>query len=331
MLYDSVTNLSGVGKVRAQQLAQLNIHTLFDLISHFPRAYEDRTKFVDMDQLVVDEPACFKAIVVSGPRTNYLRKGLDITKAMVSDNTAQIGITFFNNPYVVSSLSYGKEYCFYGKLSGDYKGYQIVSPDFEPVQFMGTVTNRILPIYPLTAGITNKSMVKLVAQAFACCGEELTDLLPLELQAQYDICSTAFAYANIHNPASFDDLEKAKSRLIFEEFFVFSLGLQMVRTKRQAKSRMPLSPVEMSPFYNALGFVLTGAQKRTIEEILTSFSQPTAMNRLVQGDVGSGKTAVAAAATFAVASNGGQVAFMAPTEILAEQHHRALSALFAPL
>ncbi len=328
-LFDAVTSLQGVGKSRGEQLKQLHIHTLYDLISHFPRDYEDRTKFVSLDQLVPDQPVCFRGLIVSTPHTDYIREGLNITKTVISDNTARMNITFFNRPY--TKLEYGREYAFYGALQGDFMGYQVTNPLFEPVSQMGGVTNCIVPIYDLTAGISANMMRKLIAQSFTACQAEIPDLLPPQVQRELGFADVRHTYEIIHNPPNFPQLELAKRRLIFEEFFVFSIGLQMVRSKRLAQSRPPLTPVDMTPLYQSLPFTLTNAQNRVVSEILSDFSKPSAMNRMLQGDVGSGKTAVAAAAAYSVTKNGGQVALMAPTEILAEQHHRWFSQLFDAL
>ena len=329
-LSDPVTMLKGVGEVRAKQLAQLNIFTLRDLICHFPRGYEDRTKLVPIEKLEPDVPACFRAMVMNTPRTSHIRKGLDLTKVQVADTTGRLNVTFFNSRFAAQQLEYGREYIFYGAVSGDFIGYSMTNPVFEAPESQPVTTRRILPIYPLTAGLTNAALLRLVQQALAVCAPP-EEILPAEVREKYGILPAERAYFAIHEPNSMAEAELAKKRMIFEEFFVFSAGLALMRAARKKKKTEPYTDFGMSPFYDSLPFTLTGAQSRAVGEILEDFRRGIPMNRLVQGDVGSGKTMVAAAAAYCAARNGRQTALMAPTEILAEQHFASLSALFVPL
>ncbi len=329
-LTDPITILKGVGPAKAKQFANLNIFTLQDLICHFPRGYEDRTKLLTIDQLQVDVPACFKAVVMNHPRTSHIRKGLDLTKVQVADHTARLNVTFFNNKYAVEQLRYGEEYIFYGAVSGDFIGYNMTNPVFEALASQPMTTRRILPIYPLTAGLSNAAVLKAVRQALAIC-DVPAEIIPEQVRRHYGILGADRAYYAIHEPASMAEAEMAKRRLIFEEFFVFSAGLSLMRASRAGKTAQAFASTDLSAFHAALPFRLTGAQERAIDEILADFRSGKPMNRLVQGDVGSGKTMVAAAAAFCAAKNGRQSAFMAPTEILAEQHYHSLSRLLAPL
>ena len=329
-LSDPVTMLKGVGEVRAKQLAQLNIFTLRDLICHFPRGYEDRTKLVPIEKLEPDVPACFRAMVMNTPRTSHIRKGLDLTKVQVADTTGRLNVTFFNSRFAAQQLEYGREYIFYGAVSGDFIGYSMTNPVFEAPESQPVTTRRILPIYPLTAGLTNAALLRLVQQALAVCGLP-EEILPAEVREKYGILPAERAYFAIHEPNSMAEAELAKKRMIFEEFFVFSAGLALMRAARKEKKTEPYTDFDMAPFYDSLPFTLTGAQSRAVGEILEDFRRGIPMNRLVQGDVGSGKTMVAAAAAYCAARNGAQTALMAPTEILAEQHFASLSVLFVPL
>ena len=329
-LSDPVTMLKGVGEVRAKQLAQLNIFTLRDLICHFPRGYEDRTKLVPIEKLEPDVPACFHAMVMNTPRTSHIRKGMDLTKVQLADTTGRLNVTFFNNRFAVQQLEYGREYIFYGAVSGDFIGYSMTNPVFETPESQPVTTRRILPIYPLTAGLTNAALLRLVQQALAVC-DPPEEILPSEVREKYGILPAERAYFAIHEPNSMAEAELAKKRMIFEEFFVFSAGLSLMRAARKEKRTERYTDFDMAPFYNSLPFSLTGAQNRAVGEILEDFRRGVPMNRLVQGDVGSGKTMVAAAAAYCAARNGTQTALMAPTEILAEQHFASLNALFAPL
>ena len=329
-LSDPVTILKGVGPTKAKQFASLNIFTLEDLICHFPRGYEDRTKLVPIEKLEVDVPACFKAMVMNTPRTAHIRKGLDLTKVQVADHTARLTLTFFNQKFTADTLQYGKEYIFYGAVSGDFIGYNMTSPSFESPDSPPVTTRRVLPIYPLTAGLSNSAVLKAVQQALAIC-QPPEEIIPAAVRQRYGILPAEKAYFAIHQPASMQEAEMAKKRLIFEEFFVFSAGLSLMRAARAEKTAHPFQNTDMTAFYNALPFPLTRAQRRPIEEILADFGKGSPMNRLLQGDVGSGKTMVAAAAAYCAARNGCQSALMVPTEILAEQHHASLSRLLTPL
>ena len=329
-LGDPVTILKGVGEAKAKLFANLNIFTLGDLICHFPRGYEDRTKLVTISELSPDIPACFRATVMNNPRTAHIRKGLDMTKVQLADTTGRLNVTFFNNRFAAGQLEYGREYIFYGAVSGDFVGYNMTNPVFENPDSPGLTTRRVLPIYPLTAGLTNAAVGKAVLQALAVC-DPPAEILPEAVRAEYGILPAEEAYHAIHQPRDMEQAAQAKKRLIFEEFFVFSAGLSLMRSSRAEKKCTPYHNFNMKPFYGSLPFSLTGAQSRAVEEILSDFRSGKPMNRLVQGDVGSGKTMVAAAAAYCAAGNGAQTALMAPTEILAEQHYASLSKLFAPL
>ena len=329
-LSDPITILKGIGPTKAKQFAALNIYTLEDLICHFPRVYEDRTHIVPVGELEADTPACFRAVVMNTPRTNHIRKGLDITRVQVADHSGRVNLVFFNQKFTTEQLQYGREYIFYGALSGDYMGYQVTSPSFESPESDPVTTRRVLPKYPLTAGLSNASVLKAVRQALAIC-DPPAEVLPPEVLEKYQILPAHQAYYAIHEPKSMEEAEQARKRLIFEEFFVFSAGLSLMRASRNNKKATPYSYTDLTDFYRALPFTLTGAQNRAIGEIAEDFAKGTPMNRLVQGDVGSGKTMVAAAAAYLTAKNGHQAALMAPTEILAEQHYASLSKLMSPL
>ena len=329
-LTDPITILKGIGPTKAKQFANLNIFTLGDLICHFPRGYEDRTKLLPIEKLEPEKAACFKAMVMNTPRTAHIRKGLDLTKVQVADTTGRLNLTFFNNKYVSEQLQYGREYIFYGAVSGDFIGYSMTNPVFESLDSQPVTTRRVLPIYPLTAGLSNAAMLKAVRQALAIC-DTPPEIIPAEVRSAYGILSADRAYTAIHEPASMAEAEMAKKRLIFEEFFVFSAGLSLMRASRAEKKTEAYQNLNLKPFLSSLPFALTGAQQRAIDEIVDDFGSGAPMNRLVQGDVGSGKTMIAAAAAYLTVNNGRQAALMAPTEILAEQHYQSLGRLFAPM
>ena len=329
-LFSSVTELRGIGPTRAKQLQRLHIETLYDLIAFFPRAYEDRTKISSIAGLEPGIPACFEAMVISNPQLSRIRKGMELVKVRVADETGRVDLVFFNQPYVKDQLVYGESYRFYGALRDGF-GCQMQNPAFEKADAAGAVTGRILPIYPLTAGISNKLLGACVRQALAACAGNLPDILPASVQQQYDLCPARFAYETVHLPSSFDDLQKARRRLVFEEFFVFSAGLAAIRTQREALHTKAMDTQHMEPFYRLLPFRLTNAQQAAIDDILRDLSSCRPMNRLVQGDVGCGKTALAFGAIAMTCACGYQAAMMAPTEILARQHYESAKAMLEPL
>lgn len=327
-LFSPVTDLRGVGPARAAALQRLGIFTLYDLLAYFPRDYEDRTNPVEIAQLQPGVPACFEALVVSQPVLRRIGKGRDVTNLTVADETGKLTLHYFNQPYIKTQLHYGQSYYFYGTLLEH--GMQMANPAFEESGRPGTVTNRLLPVYPLTAGLSNRTLCACIRQAFSAAGA-LPELLPETVREQYGLCGVTEAYTAVHAPESWEALQSARKRLVFEEFFIFSAGLAVLRASRTDMHTIPYDTACMDAFFRALPFRLTGAQSGAIDQILRDLSSGHVMNRLVQGDVGSGKTMVAAAACFCAVKNGKQAAFMAPTEILAEQHEKTLSALLGPL
>ena len=255
-LTDPITILKGVGPAKAKLFENLNIHTLRDLICHFPRGYEDRTKLCTISQLEVDKPACFRATVMSHPRTNHIRKGLDITKVQVADHTGRLSLTFFNSRYASDNLLYGREYIFYGAVGGDFIGYNMTNPVFEAPDSTPVSTRRVMPIYPLTAGLTNAAVLRAVKQALMLC-DPPQEVLPEPVREEYDILPAQQAYCAIHEPKDMAQAEQAKKRLVFEEFFVFSAGLSLLRASRAGKRCVPYGDTGLEDFYVALRFTLT--------------------------------------------------------------------------
>ncbi|MBQ6432299.1 MAG: ATP-dependent DNA helicase RecG [Oscillospiraceae bacterium] len=329
----SIRTLPGIGPKKAQLFAKLGIATLGDLLHFYPRDYEDRTKLLPIASLEADTPACFIASVVTNPQTHRIPKPgnrqLEFTKVVVADHTGRLNLTFFNASYTAQRLIRGETYCFYGTLVGDYLGYAMTNPLFEPLDSEGNVTRRIMPIYPLTAGLTNKQVAQAVQAALTRCSIEET--IPESVREVYGLCDADSALREIHDPSSAEALEEARKRLIFEEFYVFSAALAIVRAKRTVRTVPAFRTDGMGQFYGALPFDLTGAQQRAIDDILSDFRSGKPMSRLVQGDVGCGKTMVAAAAAFCAIKNQKQTALMAPTEILAKQHADRLAPLLEPL
>lgn len=331
VLSDSITVLKGVGETRAQQLHKLGIETVQDLLCFFPRNYEDRTKFLPLGQLIPGEPACFQAMVVSTPRTSYVRKGLIYTKCTISDDQTQLRVTWFNQPWMSDQLKTGCSYYFYGALAGDERRYELQNPVVERADSPPVVTRRIIPVYPMTKGLTSKLLQQLIHQALEACGKDLQELLPQSILQQEDFPSVYEAYHEIHWPTSMERLQRSRHRLVFEEFFLYALGLGLMKSRRSQVTNYPCPNPIPEAFYEGLPFSLTGAQRRTLTEISQDLMSGRPMNRLVQGDVGSGKTMVALGAILQAVNNGYQAALMAPTELLATQHYNTLSKLLEPM
>ena len=329
-LKKGIRTLRGIGEERAKKLEKLGIYTIFDLISYFPRAYEDRTSMKTVSELVPYENACVTALVASAPKTARIRKGLEITKVRVVDETGGIDLVFFNQKYAVSALCVGESYVFYGKPIINNKKLEMHSPEFEKVG-ADLKTGRIVPIYPLTAGITRNMLAAYIRMALSIGLNYLIDPLPERIRTENKLAHQVFSYRNIHSPENATLLEAAKNRLVFEELMIFSLGLGVLKNRRAPLRGIKMEKKDISQFYGALPFSLTGAQTRSIDDALSDMCKERPMNRLVQGDVGSGKTMVAAACAYFAVKNSHQSAFMVPTEILAEQHYDTLSPLFEKL
>lgn len=330
-LKTEVRYIKGVGEARAKSLLKLGIKTLYDLVSFFPRAYEDRTEIKVISQLMPEETACVRTMVASAPRLSHVRRGLDIVKVRAVDDSGAMDITFFNQSYIKDALIPGESYVFFGKNIGTPRKPQMTNPVFEKAAAKGTKTRTIVPIYSLTQGISQNLLTNMVRQGLDICGDVLPDALPEEVRARMELCSARYAYENIHFPNDFESLEIARRRLIFEELFVLAAAMKRMRRGREQGGGRILKKPELHEMYALFPFELTGAQKRAISEAAEDMSGGALMNRLVQGDVGSGKTAVAAALCWMTWQSGCQSAFMVPTEILAEQHYNTFSALLEPL
>ena len=327
-LHTDVRYIKGIGEQRAKALGKLGITTLKDLISYFPRGYEDRTLTRPIRELTLGEYACVKAMVAADPTARRISGGRMLVKARAVDEGGSLDLVFFNQEYRKNSLHKGETYIFYGKVEGDLLRRQMINPLIEK-EGQQQITGRIMPLYPLTAGVSQLILSRAVRQGLDECRELLEDALPDKVRRQHNLCYTNFAYENVHFPASPEALEIARRRLVFEELFLLTCGLQRLRARRQNVAGPVCQVLDMAPFYEKLPFSLTGAQKRAIDDAIGDMCTGRPMNRLCQGDVGSGKTMVAAGCVWFAARNGWQSALMAPTEILARQHYEGLSPLFA--
>ena len=329
-LNTDIRYIKGVGEARAKSLAKLGITDLRSLLSYFPRAYDDRRAYKKIADLIPGENACVCAVIAGEPKLSRIRKGLDLIKLRAVDETGALELTYFNQSYLKNTFHTGDAYVFFGRAEGTPSRPQMTNPLFER-EGAHQITGRIMPIYPLTAGVSQSMLCKAVEQSLAACVDELPDILPEDVRLVYQLCHTRFAYENIHFPTDDEALSAARRRLAFEELFLLALGLKLLRERRTFVAGKQCKKVDLSPFFTSLPFSLTGAQRRAIGDIARDLTGKRPMNRLVQGDVGSGKTMVAAAAIYMAAKNGLQCALMAPTEILAEQHYRSLAPLLEPL
>lgn len=329
-LNTDIRYIKGVGEARAKALARLGVTDLRSLLSYFPRAYEDRRACKKIAGLVPGEMSCVCAVVAGEAKLSRIRKGLDLVKLRVVDESGALELTYFNQSYLKNTFHTGETYVFYGRAEGTPRRLQMTNPLFER-EGERRITGRIMPIYPLTAGVSQSMLYKAVEQGLAACVDELPDILPEDVRLAHQLCHTRFAYENIHFPTGDEALAAARRRLAFEELFLLALGLKLLRSRRTFVAGKRCRDTDPSPFFAALPFSLTAAQRRAVDDIARDLSLERPMNRLCQGDVGSGKTMVAAAAIYMAAKNGLQCALMAPTEILAEQHYRSLAPLLAPL
>ena len=326
-LQTDVRYIKGIGEARAKALSKLGIGTLQDLIGYFPRRYEDRTMTRSIRELEIGETVCVRAMIAQDPTANRIFGGRTVVKARAVDDSGALDLTFFNQEYRKNSLHRGETYVFCGKVEGNLLTRRMINPIVER-EGEQVLTGHIVPIYPLTAGVSQNLLYKAVGQGLTACRHLLTDCLPDAVRQEHQLCHSGYAYENIHFPADAEALNLARRRMVFEELFILSCGLQMLRSRRTDVAGPACAAADMEEFYGALPFSLTNAQRRAITEAVTDMESGRPMNRLCQGDVGSGKTMVAAGCVWFAAQSGWQSALMAPTEILARQHYENLAPLF---
>ncbi len=321
--------LPGIGPARAARLQKLGLETADDLLRWFPRQYEDRRTVYPVEGAPVGEKCCVAAVVVEAPRTTRITKGREVTRLRAADDSGMLYLTFFGQSYVRTALQVGQSYVFYGTVEGTQRRKGMTNPVFEPEQRRQD-TGRIMPIYPLTAGISNHLLASAVAWCLEQPWAEWPEDLPQTIRQRYRLATRTYAVRIAHLPPSWEELAVARRRLVFEELFYFSIGLALLRQRRTAEVGIRCANGDLRGFYALLPFQLTGAQRRAAEDAARDLTRGVPMNRLLQGDVGSGKTVVGAACVWLMAQNGYQSALMAPTEILAQQHAQTLQTLLAP-
>lgn len=322
-----VRYLKGVGPKTAERFEKLGILTLSDLLCHYPRRYLDFSKPYSIAEAPADTECVVKAEVFAKPGGRILPSGRRMERITAGDDVSSLEITWFNNPYAAQKLELGQEYYFQGIVTGGMLRRQMVNPQVRTDAQVKS--SPFEAVYPQTEGLTSSAIAKCVRQLLPHA-ELLPDPLPSEMLKKYRLLSKADAVRAIHCPATEEEAFAARRRLIYEELLVLQLGIGRMKNHGAASTGAPMKKADASPFWESLPFSPTGAQRRAVEEILTDMSGETSMNRLLQGDVGSGKTLVAAAAIWACIRAGYQAALLAPTEILASQHAENLNRLLSP-
>ena len=320
-LYDEIENVKNVGAQRKTALNKLNIFTVLDLIEYFPRDYDDRSKIKNINELILDEVNTFKGVVSNIPEI-IKTKSMSITKAKISDSTGIIEAVWFNQPYLKNTFKLNTEFIFTGKVVKKYSKLQAESPDFEIISGNELLSNgRIVPIYSLTAKLSQKVIRSLINSVINDIVHQIEDFLPDDVINEYNLCSRKYAVKNIHFPESSKAFFSSRKRLVFEELFLMQMKLLQIKgIVKGSENGFPLKDIDTSEIENKLAFKLTNAQKKVVSEFINDITGKSVMNRLVQGDVGSGKTAVALICVYIMAKNGYQSAVMAPTDVLANQH-----------
>lgn len=323
-LSDDIKFVKGVGEKRAELFNKLGISCVKNLVNYYPRDYRDWSKEMTVETCEDGENACIKATLATTVKEHLIRKGLTLFKCDFTDGKNIIHVTIFNNKFLAKSLKQYEEYILFGKIKKNLTSAEMTSPQIEPAKN----NIGIHPIYPATDKLNSKAIAKVIKTALENL-PEFIETLPQELLKEYNLAPRDFAIRQIHFPDNFENLEKAKKRLIFEELLVLQLGLLKLKSRNKENTNLILKHDYTPEFYKLLPFKPTRAQKRAIIDCVCDMHKNTPMNRLIQGDVGSGKTAVAAGAVYSAVKNGFQCALMAPTEILATQHFETMTNLLA--
>ena len=327
-LYQPIETLAGVGEKRAAKYHKLGIHTPYDLLFHFPRTYIDYTKPVMIADAENGIPYAVRCTVVQKLAVAFVRKGFTIYRVVVTDGLTDFLLVFYNTPYTYQMMKPGEEYYAYGKLTGGFLRREMQSPQVQKVDH----ALLLQPVYPQTTGLTSQMMRTNIQRALMYLAQQPFETMPPSLMQDYQLIPLADALRIVHRPDNAKELEAARHRLAFEELLQFQLGTLMLKQRSSGQTGIAMSKsTTIQDFYDNLPFSLTNAQQKAIHAICRDLCGQKPMNRLLQGDVGSGKTAVAAAAAAFAAKNGMQTVLMAPTEILAQQHMQTMTDFLAPI
>lgn len=328
---DSIEVIKNIGKTRAAQLNKLGIETVEDLVEYYPRDYEDRSTYVPLDEVEPGKVNTIRGRVCGKPEAKKIRS-MTIVNARISDGKGFIECVWFNQPYVKNQLTPGREYSFTGRVTEKFGRIQMESPDYEPVNENSLNTGRIVPVYTVPNKMSQKIIRGCIKEAMDSVEGTLEEYMPHSILEKHDLCSREFAVKNIHFPESDTAFFKARRRLVFDELLLLQLHLlELKGNVCSKKSSVKIEDQNDTEIREKIGFKLTDAQERVLNEIKSDFKSGFVMNRLIQGDVGSGKTAVAMIAAYIAVNNGYQAVLMAPTDVLANQHYKSFSDVFEPL
>lgn len=321
---EDIRTLKGVGERRAQLFRKLGAPSVGALLRLYPRTYEDLSHPCTVRSAPADTPCAVRAYITESPKGTRIRGGMTLYKAKADDGECEFTLTFFNNPYIINLLKEGETYLFYGKVTANFLKHEMTAPEFFPADSCPAIR----PVYRQTQGLSSRIIGNAVKEALKLLPETVRDPIPQPVRTEYSLCGLREAMEDIHFPPDSEAILMARRRLIFEELLILQLGLSLMKSKSNVESRFRLLKDYTSEFFTLLPYTPTNAQKRAVQESMTDMMSGRTMNRLIQGDVGSGKTAVAAALCYSAAKNGLQAALMVPTEILARQHYSSLSGIF---
>lgn len=328
---DSIDVVKNIGKTRAEQLNKLGIETVEDLIEYYPRDYEDRSRFVPINEIEIGSVNTIRGRVLTSPEARRVRT-ITIVGVRIADGTGSIECVWFNQPYVKNQLIVGKEYTFTGKVIQKFGRIQMESPDYELVNADSLNTGRIVPVYTVPKKMSQKVIRGCIKDAMDTVDGSLDEYMPESIIREHNLCSREFAVRNIHFPENDKAFFKARRRLVFDELLFLQMHLlELKGNVCDKKTSVVINDFDDSEIRNALGFSLTDAQEKVLNEIKNDFTTGFVMNRLIQGDVGSGKTAVAMISAYIAIKNGYQTVLMAPTDVLANQHYKSFCDTLEPL
>lgn len=332
LLSDDILSIKNIGEERAKKLTKLGIFTIKDLIEYFPRDYDDRSNVFNIKDIQKNKINTVKGKIISKLETLKI-KNITITKTRIDDGTGFLEVVWYNKPYLKNTINLKQMYIFTGKIIEKFGRIHLENPDYELLDGKATLSNgRIVPIYSSTYKFTQKLFRSIINETLSIIKNQIEEFLPISIRKEYNLCERAFAIENIHFPKDNTSFFMARKRLVFEELFLLQLKLlHLKQNVIDKKSNIFFQNLETDEIIKIFPFKLTNAQNNVLQEIKDDFKKNRVMNRLIQGDVGSGKTAIAQIAMYIAVKNGYQAAIMAPTDVLASQHFESFKNLFQKL
>lgn len=327
-IYNSIKDVKNIGEKRAEILNKMGIYTVYDLLNYYPRTYDDRSFVVPISDIDENERVSIKARIY-GKFSTFTNNGLNITSVNVVDDSGICKLIFYNKPYMKNTLKSDEEYIFYGKAKGSSKNKSIEVFDYDK-NLLDSDKNHIVPIYTLPKGLSQKVFRSIIKSVLDTYSFTLEEYFPEFILKRYDLCKIDFATKAIHFPLDDDDFFTARNRLVFDELFFIKGAMNNIKRFAKKVTTVKMERLDISDFDKTLPYKLTNDQQKTVHEVIDDFFTGFNMNRLVCGDVGSGKTVVSAKICYFVIKNGYQCAIMAPTEVLARQHYNEFQKFFAP-